>query len=47
MGSDEDMKKLVKDWFNEVAADLNNAGIQKLVTQYNKYQNLHGDYVGK
>jgi hypothetical protein len=41
MGSDEEMK-MVKDWFSEVAADLNNAGIQKFVTQYNKYQNLHG-----
>jgi hypothetical protein len=27
MGSDEDMKKMVKDWFNGLAADFYNAGI--------------------
>jgi hypothetical protein len=27
MGSDEDVKKTVKDWFNGLAADFYNAGI--------------------
>jgi hypothetical protein len=32
MGSNEDVKKTVKDWFIELAADFYNAGIQKLIT---------------
>jgi hypothetical protein len=32
MGSDEEGKKTVKDWFNGLAADFYDAGIQKLVT---------------
>jgi hypothetical protein len=32
MGSDEEVKKMVKDWFNGLAADFYNAGTQKLVT---------------
>jgi histone-lysine N-methyltransferase SETMAR len=32
MGSDEEVKKTVKDWFSGLAADLYDAGIQKLVT---------------
>jgi hypothetical protein len=32
MGSDEDMKKMVKDWLNGLAADFYDAGIQKLIT---------------
>jgi hypothetical protein len=34
MGSDE-VKKTVKDWFSGLA-DLYNAGIQKLTTQYDE-----------
>jgi hypothetical protein len=45
VGSDE--KKTVIDWFNGLAADLYDPGIQKLVTQYDKCLNLHGDYVEK
>jgi hypothetical protein len=45
MCSDE-VKKTVKDWFNGLAADFYDAGIQKLVTRY-KCLNLHGDYVEK
>jgi hypothetical protein len=45
-GSDEEVKKTVKDWFNRLAADLYNVGIQKLITQH-KCLNLLGDYVGK
>jgi hypothetical protein len=41
MGSDEDVKKTVKDWLYGLAADLYDAGIQKLVTGY-KCPNLHG-----
>jgi hypothetical protein len=32
MGSKEEAKKMIKDWFNGLAADLYNAGIQKFVT---------------
>jgi hypothetical protein len=46
MGSNEEVKKTVKDWFNGLAADLYNAGIQKLITQH-KCLNLYGDYVEK
>jgi hypothetical protein len=45
MGSDEDVKKTVKDWFSGLAADFYDAGIQKLVTRYDKCLNLHGDCV--
>jgi hypothetical protein len=30
MGSDEEVKKMVKDWFSGLAADFYDAGIQKL-----------------
>jgi hypothetical protein len=36
----------VKDWFNGLAADFYDAGIQKLITQY-KGLNLYVDYVEK
>jgi hypothetical protein len=45
-GSDEEVKKTVKDRFNGLSADFYAAGIQKLVTRY-KCLNLHGDYAGK
>jgi hypothetical protein len=32
MGSDEKVKKMVKDWFNGLMADLYGAGIQKFIT---------------
>jgi histone-lysine N-methyltransferase SETMAR len=32
IGSDEEVKKNVKDWFNGLAADFCDAGMQKLVT---------------
>jgi hypothetical protein len=32
MGSDEHVKKTVKDWFNGLAADFYDADIQKLIT---------------
>jgi hypothetical protein len=40
-------KKTVKDWFSGLAADFCDVDIQKLVTQYDKCLNLHGDYVEK
>jgi hypothetical protein len=46
-GSDVEMKKMVKYWFNGLAADFYDAGMQKLVTQYDKCLNLHGNYVEK
>jgi histone-lysine N-methyltransferase SETMAR len=33
VGSDEEVKKTVKDWFNGLAADFYDAGIQKLITR--------------
>jgi hypothetical protein len=36
-----------RDWFSGLAADFYDADMQKLVTQYNKCLNLHGDYVEK
>jgi hypothetical protein len=47
VGSDEELKKIVKDWFNGLAADFYNAAIQRLVTRYDKCLNLHWDYVEK
>jgi hypothetical protein len=47
MGNDEKVKKTVRDWFNGLAADFYDAGIQKLITRYDKWLNLHGDYVEK
>jgi hypothetical protein len=32
MRSDKEVKKTVKDWFNGLAADFYDAGIQKLIT---------------
>jgi hypothetical protein len=46
MGSVEEVKKTVKDWFSGLVADFYDAGIQKFVTRY-KCLNLHGDYVEK
>jgi hypothetical protein len=46
MGSDE-VKKTVKDGFSGLVADFYNTGIQKLITQYDKCLNLHGDFVQK
>jgi hypothetical protein len=47
-GSIEEVQKTVKDWFNGLAADFYNAGIQKIITQYHdKCLNLHRDYVEK
>jgi hypothetical protein len=47
MHSNEEVKKTVKDWFNGLTADLYNAYIQKLVTQYDYCLNLHADYGGE
>jgi hypothetical protein len=41
------VKMTVKHWFNGLAAEFYDAGIQKLVTWYNKCWNLHGDYIEK
>jgi histone-lysine N-methyltransferase SETMAR len=45
--SNEDVKKMDKDWFSGLAADFYNTGMQKLVTQCNRCLNLHGNYVEK
>jgi hypothetical protein len=41
----EEVKKMVEDWFNVLQADFYDVSIWKLITQYNKCLNLHGDYV--
>jgi hypothetical protein len=41
------VKKTVKDWFSELVADFYDAGLQKLVTWYDRCLNLHGDYTKK
>jgi hypothetical protein len=41
------VKKTVKDWFSGLVVDFYDAGIQALITQYDKCLNLHGDYVEK
>jgi hypothetical protein len=45
--NDEEVKKMVKDWFNGLMADFYDAGIQKLIIRYYKCLNLHGDYTEK
>jgi hypothetical protein len=48
MCSDEEVKKTVKVRFNDgLAADFYDAGIQKLITCYNKCLHLHEDFVEK
>ncbi|KAJ4433766.1 hypothetical protein ANN_16078 [Periplaneta americana] len=46
-GSDEDLKKTVNTWLNELAAEEYNTGILKLVNRYDKCLNVGGDYVEK
>jgi hypothetical protein len=36
MGSNEEVKKTVKDWFSGLAVDFYYVGIQKLITRYDK-----------
>jgi hypothetical protein len=43
MHDDVEVKKTDKGWFNGLAADVYDAGIQKLVTRYDKCKNLRGD----
>jgi histone-lysine N-methyltransferase SETMAR len=45
--SDETTKDAVKEWLNELAAEVYDEGIQKLVTRYDKCLNVGGDYVEK
>jgi hypothetical protein len=47
MGSDEKVKKTVKDGFNGPVAEFYDVGINKLVTLYDTCLNLHGDHVEK
>jgi hypothetical protein len=42
MGSDQEVNKTVKVWFNGLAADFYDAGIQKLVAQYETCLNFMG-----
>jgi histone-lysine N-methyltransferase SETMAR len=45
--SDEEVKDAVKEWLNGLAAEVYDEGIQKLVTRYDKYLKVGGDYVEK
>jgi hypothetical protein len=47
IGSNEEVKKTVKDSFSGLVADFYDADIQKLVTRYDKCLSIHGDYVEK
>ncbi|KAJ4449394.1 hypothetical protein ANN_00793 [Periplaneta americana] len=44
-GSDEELKKTVNIWLNELAAEEYNTGILKLVNRYDKCLKVVGDYV--
>ncbi|KAJ4439167.1 hypothetical protein ANN_15124 [Periplaneta americana] len=46
-GSDEELKKTVNTWLNELATEEYNTGILKLVNRYDKCLNVGGDYVEK
>jgi hypothetical protein len=43
LSSGEEVKKMVKDWFNGLMADFYDTGIQKFII-YDKCLYLHGDY---
>jgi hypothetical protein len=45
--SDEEVKDVVKERLNGLAAEVHDEGIQKLVTRYDKCLNVGGDYVEK
>jgi hypothetical protein len=45
--SDGEVKDAVKEWLNVLAAEVYDKGIEKLVTRYDKYLNVGGDYVEK
>jgi hypothetical protein len=47
MRGDEELKKAVTDRFYGITTEVCDAGIQKLVTQYDKCLNLHEDYAEK
>ncbi|KAJ4425552.1 hypothetical protein ANN_27747, partial [Periplaneta americana] len=44
-GSDEELKKTVNTWLNDLAAEECKTGILKLVNRYDKCLNVGGDYV--
>ncbi|KAJ4434124.1 hypothetical protein ANN_16444 [Periplaneta americana] len=46
-GSDEELKKTVNTWLNELAAEECNTEILKLVNRYDKCLNVGGDYIEK
>jgi hypothetical protein len=45
--SDEEVKDVVREWLNGLAAEVCDEGIQKLVTRYDKCLNVGGDCVEK
>jgi hypothetical protein len=47
VGSNEEVKKTVEDWLIVMAAGFYNAGIQKLITGYDRHLTLRGNYVEK
>jgi hypothetical protein len=45
--NDEEAKDAVKEWLNGLAAEVYDEGLQNLVTHYDKYPYVGGDYVEK
>jgi hypothetical protein len=45
--SDEAVKDAVKQWLNRLAVELDDEGIQKLITHYIKCLNVGGNHVEK
>jgi hypothetical protein len=45
--NNEKMMEGVKTWLSSQAADFSDAGIQKIIPQYNKCLNPGGDYIDK
>jgi hypothetical protein len=45
--NDKEMKDVIKEWLNGLAAEVYDEVIQKLVTRYDKRLNFSGGYVEK
>jgi histone-lysine N-methyltransferase SETMAR len=47
LGSDQETKDVLRDWLKGLAVSFYDEAIQKLVSRYDKYLNLHRDFVEK
>jgi hypothetical protein len=43
----EEVKAAIREWYNELAAEVYDKGIHKLISCYKKCLNVGGDYVEK